>query len=245
MKLPTIFLVLLPILTGCAPQGNGVQVESDAELARRMVGEWSWSFDTFGGHGQGTIVVGPNGHYLCQITLFGSNDVRQVEWEGTQRLTNGTLIDTIIRDSQTNAPPVPRISRAQIIRLDADELVLRHDNGQTMTFVRKGVESKPPQSSAALEKAKKIKLSTVKFDSLPLAVVITMLQDESVKCDAARKGVTISLGQDAKQLADAEINLDLGGVTLAEALERVADSIGLEMQATDAELLLVRKKAKQ
>jgi hypothetical protein len=105
-------------------------------------------------------------------------------------------------------------------------------------------ENKPTQSSAALETAKKIKLSSVKFDGLPLAIVITMLHEESVKCDAGRKGVTISLGLDAKQLADAEINLELGDVTLAEALGRVADSVGLEVQATDTELLLVRKKTK-
>jgi hypothetical protein len=31
---------------------------------------------------------------------------------------------------------------------------------------------KPPQSSAALEKAKEIKLSAVKFDTLPLTIVV-------------------------------------------------------------------------
>ena len=105
-------------------------------------------------------------------------------------------------------------------------------------------ESKPTQSSAALEKAKKIELSDVKFDRLPLSVVITMLQDECVKRDPARKGVTISLGPDAKQLPDAEINLELRDVTLAETLGRIADSVGLKLQATDTELLLVGKKAK-
>jgi len=105
-------------------------------------------------------------------------------------------------------------------------------------------DSKPTQSSAALEKAKTIKLASVQFDRLPLAIVITMLHDDSVKCDAARKGVTITLGSDAKQLADAEINLELRDVTLAEALGRVAESVGLKLQATETELLLVGKKAK-
>jgi len=104
---------------------------------------------------------------------------------------------------------------------------------------------KPPQSSAALEKAKKIELASVQFDGLPLAIVITMLHDDSVKCDATGKGVTITLGPDAKQLADAEINLELlRDVTLAETLQRVADSVGLKVQASDAELLLVDRKAK-
>jgi hypothetical protein len=103
---------------------------------------------------------------------------------------------------------------------------------------------KPPQSSAALEMAKKIKLSSVYYDGLPLEVVITTLHDECGRRAPAWKGFTISLGPDAKELADTEINLKLTDVTLAETLGRVADSVGLEVQANDTELLLVRKKAK-
>ena len=105
-------------------------------------------------------------------------------------------------------------------------------------------ESKAPRSSAALEKAKKFEISTVKFDGLPLALVITTLHDECVKRDPARKGVPISLGPDAQQLADAEITLELRDVTLAETLRRIADAVGLEVRANDTEILLVRKKAK-
>jgi hypothetical protein len=101
------------------------------------------------------------------------------------------------------------------------------------------------KSPASLEKARKLEISYVKYDGLPLEVVITILQEESVKRDPAREGVTISIGPDAKQLADAEINLELRDVTLAETLERVADSVGLNVQASDTELLIVRKKAKQ
>ena len=115
----------------------------------------------------------------------------------------------------------------------------------TISLAACTAERKPPQSSAALKKAKEITISTVKFDNLPLAVVITMLHDECVNRDPARKGVTISLGPDARQLADAEVNLELRDATLAETLGRVADSVGLEVQANDTELLLVRKKAKQ
>lgn len=162
-------------------------------------------------------------------------------YEGRWLTRSNMLTLTTIK---SNGVPCHKVADCKIIRADGSRLIYSID-GQTMTFVRKGVESKPPQSSAALEKAKKIKLSIVKFDSLPLAVVITMLQEESVKYDAAQKGVTISLAPDAKQLADTKVNLDLKDVTLAETLGRVADSVGLEMQATDTELLLVPKKAKQ
>jgi hypothetical protein len=70
------------------------------------------------------------------------------------------------------------------------------------------------------------------------------LHDECVKRDPARKGVPISLGPDAQQLADAEITLELRDVTLAETLRRIADAVGLEVRANDTEILLVRKKAK-
>jgi hypothetical protein len=106
-------------------------------------------------------------------------------------------------------------------------------------------ETKPPHSSAALEKAKKAKISVLKFDGLPLPLVISMLQGESVKRDPERKGVKISLGPNAKELADAEVNLELKDVTLAQALERVAEAVGLRLEATDTELLFVTKKAKQ
>ena len=87
--------------------------------------------------------------------------------------------------------------------------------------------TKPPHSSAALEKAKKAKLSTVKFDGLPLTLVISMLHDESVRRDAERKGVKISLGPNAKEFAGAVVNLELKEVTLAKTLERVAEAVGL------------------
>lgn len=105
-------------------------------------------------------------------------------------------------------------------------------------------QSKPVQIPAALVKAKNIQMSDVTFDGLPLSIVIGILQNECVKRDPAQKGIPISLGQDAKQFADAEVNLNLKDTNLAEALGRIADSVGLKLQATETELLLVAKSAK-
>ena len=105
-------------------------------------------------------------------------------------------------------------------------------------------KSKPTQSSAALEKAKQIELSSVSFDGLPLSIVISMLHDECVRRDPNRKGVAFSIREDAKQFAETEIHLDLRNVTLAETLERLADSAGLEVEAKESELLLVPKRAR-
>jgi len=104
--------------------------------------------------------------------------------------------------------------------------------------------TKPPQRSAVLAKAEKIEISIAQYDGLPLAGVIDMLHDESVRRDPAKIGVSISLGPDAQKLAGVGINLELKDVTLAEALRQVADSVGLKVQATDTGLLLVAKNAK-
>lgn len=185
--------------------------------------------------------------------------VQAVSRERVALVRLGYLIETNIpyAGEFTNLPSL--LDRAQLIDKDfvtltqpfttnglrVTRVTARPDDIQALKKILGVHKGKPPQSSASLEKARKIKLSTVKFDGLPLAVVITMLQDESVKRDAARQGVTISLGSDAKQLADAEINLDLKDVTLEEALERVAVSVGLEVQATDTDLLLLLKRGKQ
>lgn len=175
------------------------------------------------------------------LESYMTNRAKACAFEGTW-LTRGNML--IITTLKSNGVPFHDVSNCKILRADKSHLIYSSE-GQTITFVRKGVESKPPQSSAALEKAKRIEISSVYYDGLPLAVVITTLHDECVRRDPARKGVSFSLGPDAKELADAEIHLELRDVTLAETLERVADSVGLEMQATDTELLLVRKKAKQ
>ncbi|HYG36174.1 MAG TPA: hypothetical protein VEC99_15390, partial [Clostridia bacterium] len=157
-------------------------------------------------------------------------------------VTNGEVV--YLNWGARQRPQFPPVESSRIIRVSDKELALAlNDKGSNIHILHKWTASTPHRSSA-VEKAKQINLSIVKFDGLPLAVVITMLHDESVKRDSARKGVTISLGPDEKQLADAEINLDLRDLTLAETLERVADSVGLEMQGTDMEILLVRKKGK-
>lgn len=87
-------------------------------------------------------------------------------------------------------------------------------------------------------------MSDVAFDGMPLSIAIGMLQAECAKRDPARKGIPISLGPDAKQFADSEVHLQLKDTNLAEALGRIADSVGLKLQATDTELLFVGKNAK-
>lgn len=259
-------IMLSALLTACG-QRDASPAESDAEIQKKLAGTWvKEETNKFGDQFRTVTVIAPDGSYVAEGTFVVSNKTNRFSQAGTILFSDGVLTDTATKHSNTNAR-LPMVERTRIVRLDDRELVLQSVERPEVSVTFRKVspespravtslpqiidanknavaESKPPQSSAALQKAKKIKLSSLKFDHLPLTVVITMLQEESVKCDPAGKGVAISLGPDAKQLANAEINLELKDVTLAETLGRVADSVGLEMQATDTELLLVPKKTK-
>lgn len=210
--------------------------------------EGSWRSDGFSSDGirsQSRLVVGQSGDFV-------EYDTRQIEGQkhsgkmaGTLCISNDWLIFTITNDFTTGTV-LPRAGLAyKIVGFGPQQLSLVNSNwSNRVDFFRESNVVKAAQNSTALQQAKGIKLSSVKLDKLPLKDVITLLRDESVKRDKGRKGITISLGPDEKQLEDVEVNLDLRDVTLAEAIVRVADSVGLDTRASDTEILLVRKKAK-
>ena len=245
------FVVLLCLsgalgLVACSP--GDAQREKDKADRQAVVGVWS------GGTANkafGIVSFNPDGSFWASNTFGTGPSARGLATTGTWNIINGLLVSTQQEVGSWNwgtrqRPQLPAVDHCRLVWVTDQELALALDdeglNIHVTNILHKGIESEPLQSSAALEKAKKIKLSAVKFEGLPLAAVITMLQDESVKRDVARKGVTISLGPDASQLSDVEVNLALRDITLAETLGRVADSVGLEIQAADTELLLVRKK---
>jgi len=196
---------------------------------------------------QSRIVVNQSGEYIEYLTDEIASRKLSATVAGTMCISNDWLILTMTNDFGEHTV-LPRSGGVfKIITFEPQRLSLVTSKGSNrVDYLRDSDLIKSPQNYAALEKAHAIKLSSVQFDNLPLTVVITMLQDESVKRDPARKGISISLGPDTKQLANSGVNLELKDVTLAEALGRVADSVGLEMQqANDTEILLVRKKGKQ
>jgi hypothetical protein len=210
--------------------------------------EGSWKADVAPAGGtqvQSHLTVNQSGEFADHFTGQVGGRKFSGTLVGTICISNDWISFTITNDFDEHTI-LPRPGQVyKVIGFDPQRLSLATSNGSyRVDYFRVVNAIKPSQISASIEKAKKIELSTVKFDSLPLAMVINMLQDESVKCDPARKGVKISLGPDAKQLANTEINLEIKDGTLAETLGRVADSVGLEVQATDTEVLLVLKKAK-
>lgn len=219
---------------------------SGAVSLNDIAGNWGTEVILPGGtRVQSFKTVNQKGEYVEYLTNYVDGWKRTAVVAGVLCVSNNWLVDTITNDAYGNTIPKPG-GILRIVSFSHERLSLASPNGSNrIDYLRDTNDFIPPRISAALQKAKEIKLSSVKFDSLSLAVTIAMLQDESVKRDKNRKGITISIGPDEKQLADAEVNLDLKDVTLAEAIARVADSVGLEMQAIDTEILLVRKKAKQ
>jgi len=235
-------MIMLSLLLTACGQRHPSAVETDAEIQKKLAGTWvNEETNKYGDQFRTVTVIAPDGSYVAEGTFVVSNKTDRFSEAGTIRVSGGVLTDTTTKHSDTNAR-LPFVERTRIVRFNDRDLVLQSEERPEVSATFRKVNL---QSSPALEKAQKIKLSTVKFEGLPLAVVIPFLQKESVKRDAARKGVTISLAPEAKHLADAKINLELQDVTLAEALGRIADSVGLELQATDTELRLVTKKAKQ
>jgi hypothetical protein len=77
-----------------------------------------------GGDFHSTIKVASNGSYTCQITSHSPSDgLRKSGLEGTFQVKDGVLIDTMTKNSNTNAV-LPMISRYRILRADDRELVL-------------------------------------------------------------------------------------------------------------------------
>ena len=247
LEWPFVLVCLLVALSLVACSPRYPQREKDKEVRQAVVGVWSIGTPN---KYFGIFSYNPDGSFWWSNTTGTGSSARGFVLTGTWNIISNRLVTTNrgvdVWNWGTNQPLkfLSNVNEEKILWVTDQELALvwedaRLDISQT-NILHKGVASKPPQSSTALETAKKIQLSEVKFEGLTLAVVISMLQDQSVKRDPARKGVTISLGPDAKQFADTEIKLELKDVTLAEALERVADSVGLKVQATDTELLLVK-----
>ena len=248
--LPPLQFVLLCLvvalgLAACSPRDQ--QREKDRAVRQAVVGIWSTDNSN---KSSAILSYNPDGSYWASNTFGSGPSARGFVLTGTWNVISNRLVTTNqnvdVWNWGTRQPPkfLSNVDEERILWVTEQELALAWDdegaNIHMTNILHKRVASKPLQSSAALETAKKIQLSEVKIDGLSLAVVITVLHDESVKRDPARQGVTISLAPDAKQLADAEIKLELSDVTLAEALGRIADAVGLKLQSTDTELLLVK-----
>jgi hypothetical protein len=124
LSLRALCLLLLSalVLTACRRQ-------NDDEVRRDLPGTWVVEGDSvFGGHFKSTSKIDDQGNYFCQLLSRNGSDalIRTSNIAGTFQVKDGMLIDTILKHSNTNAA-LPIISKARILRVDADTMVIRYE----------------------------------------------------------------------------------------------------------------------
>jgi hypothetical protein len=98
---------------------------ADEKIRKELPGVWTFEARyASGSEALCQFTIAPDGSYSSTITLpHRTNGPQVISMEGTFRIEDGFLIDTKMRDSQTNAP-VPTTNRNRILRFDGRELVL-------------------------------------------------------------------------------------------------------------------------
>jgi len=113
MKYLLTLIVVSLLLTGCGRR--------DARLQQALTGTWVVDL---GNNIRSVNIIGANTGFAAQVTGFTNGSVVRIE--GTFRVRNGELIETVTKDSQPNEK-VPFVVRGHIIHLDDRELVARWD----------------------------------------------------------------------------------------------------------------------
>jgi hypothetical protein len=113
MKHAFAFLALSLLLTACG--------RNDARLQRQVTGTWVVEV---GNNIRSVNLIRPDGSYAAKVTGFTNGSVVMIE--GTFRVKNGELIETVTKSSQTNEK-VPFTVHGKIIRLNEHEIVAKWD----------------------------------------------------------------------------------------------------------------------
>jgi len=121
MKLIFSFIILCLLLTACG--------RSDAKLQRLVTG--IWVVET-GNNIQSVNSIKPDGAYAAKVTGFTNGSVVMIE--GTFRVKNGALVETVTKSSQQNEQ-VPFVVHGQILRLNDQEMVAKWDTKPVSVIV--------------------------------------------------------------------------------------------------------------
>ena len=101
--------MLTQLLAGCGRR--------DATIQKESTGTWHRDLDFF----HVTNVIASDGSY--QLQVVGVNNVTVNSLEGSLIAKNGVLIETTIRDSNTNVQ-TPLVVQWQILHIDKHELAI-------------------------------------------------------------------------------------------------------------------------
>lgn len=113
MKHAFAFIILSLLLTACG--------RTDVRIQRQVTGTWVVEV---GNNIRSVNLIRPDGSYAAKVTGFTNGSVVMIE--GTFRVKNGELVETVTKSSQPNEK-VPFTVHGQIIRLNNHEMVAKWD----------------------------------------------------------------------------------------------------------------------
>ncbi len=104
---------------------NRREESADNKIQKMLAGTWVFEARyANGSSNRCTFKVAQDASYVSTFDVPGrTNGARSIHQEGTLRVKDGVFIDTVTKDSQTNAP-VPSTNHARIASIDDQELVL-------------------------------------------------------------------------------------------------------------------------
>jgi hypothetical protein len=112
------------LLVSCRKHANE---NPDAALQRKLTGTWVLTYTPASSNFQNRTIVNPDGGYIAHCRQENSNGVRTFDIQGTYRITNGWLVDTIIDETQvTNKSALPVMSTNQIVKLTDSDLIINY-----------------------------------------------------------------------------------------------------------------------
>jgi hypothetical protein len=82
------------------------------------------------------MILDSEGHYVCHGSVTSTNGTRTFTIEGTMKIEEGFVVDTMTSHSNTNAP-LPYTSRAKIIRQSEREIVAKWEGAEVESTIRK------------------------------------------------------------------------------------------------------------
>jgi hypothetical protein len=112
------------LVTACSRHEDS----ADDKIRKKLPGTWVLEARYEGGSDiRSKVTVAPDGSYACTLDLPGrTNGPRTISMEGTFRVEDGFLIDTVTKDSQTNAKWL-NTTRSRIVSIDDREFVLEDE----------------------------------------------------------------------------------------------------------------------
>jgi hypothetical protein len=123
------FIILCLLLTACG--------RSDARLQQQVSGMW---LVDIGNNVRSVNVIRPDGRFAARVTGFTNGSV--VVIEGTFRVKNGALIETVTKSSQPGEK-VPFVVHGKIIRLTPQEMITQWDTQPvSVTVVARRLQKK-------------------------------------------------------------------------------------------------------